>query len=176
MHFDIELKISQQFMLDHFQVQLAHPADDRLTGLFVFDSAESWVLPLEHFQDVTQLFAFGRVLGLDCHADDRIGEQDRFEQDRVIRFAKRITGDAKPWTDHANDITSASGRNLFAPISLNMPQLSGVFFFVFARIVHATVGLELARINPHKAHVAMLVGQDLEDQSTKRFVRVRLAC
>ena len=73
-HAHVQVEIAQQPMLDDFQVQLAHAADQRLAGLFVFRGAEGRILPLHHLQHVGKLLALGRSLRLDGHRDDRLGE------------------------------------------------------------------------------------------------------
>ena len=58
---DVQPEVAEQAVLDHFQVQLAHAADERLAGLLVFAGAEGGVLPLHHLQHVGQLLALGRA-------------------------------------------------------------------------------------------------------------------
>ena len=60
MDLDVEVEVAQQAMLDDFQVQLAHAADERLAGFLAFDGAERGILPLQHVQRVGQLLALGR--------------------------------------------------------------------------------------------------------------------
>ena len=44
----VQLKVAQQAVLDHFQVQLAHAADQRLAGFRILVGAERRVLLAEH--------------------------------------------------------------------------------------------------------------------------------
>ena len=155
----IEIEIAQQAVLDDFEVQLAHAADDRLAGLLVFVGAERRILPLHHLEHFAELLALQRGLGLDGHRDHRFGKLDRLEQNRLGGVAKRVAGDRNPRADHADDVARLGRGNLLAAVGLDMPKLGGVFLLVFARIENAAIGLQPAGINPHVVQIAMLVGQ-----------------
>ena len=101
-------------MLDHFQVQLAHAADQGLAGFLVFAGTEGRVLPLHHLEHVGELLALGRAFRLDGHGDDRLGEVDRFQQDRLMGVAQRVAGYRVPQADDADDVASLDFRDLLA--------------------------------------------------------------
>ena len=100
----VQLEVAQQAVLDHLQVQLAHAADERLARLFVLAGGERGVLLAEHLERVGQLLLVGRALRLDGHRDDRLGELDRLQQDRLAGVAERVAGDRVAQADDADDV------------------------------------------------------------------------
>ena len=172
---DVQLEVAQQPVLDHFQVQLAHAADERLAGLLVFAGAEGRVLPLHHLQHVGQLLALGRGLRLDGHRDDGFGEGDRFQQDRLLRVAERVAGDRVAQADDADDVAGRDRLDLLAAVGLDPPQLRHVFLLVLAGVVDAAVGLQRAGIDADVVQIAVPVGLNLEHQAAERLVGVGLA-
>ena len=100
----VEIEVAQQPMLDHFQVQLAHAADQRLARL-AFSLARNVGSCLRSMLEcLAQLLAVVGALRLDRHRDDRLGKLDRFEQDRLAGVAQRVAGDRVAEADHADDV------------------------------------------------------------------------
>src|SRR3989454_256732 len=69
----VDLELPLHALDEHFQVQLAHPADDGLRGLGVRVHAEGGVLFGELLEREAQLVLVGLGLGLDRHRDHRLG-------------------------------------------------------------------------------------------------------
>ena len=88
----VDLVVARQPQLEDLQVQLAHAGDDRLAGLLVVVRLERRVLAAEVGQGLAQLVLVGGRLGLDRHADDRLGERRLLEDDRVVQVAERVAG------------------------------------------------------------------------------------
>ena len=174
-HPHVQPVVAQQPVLDHFQVQLAHAADERLAGLFVFPGVEGGVLPLHHLQHVGQLLPLGRRFRLDGHGNDRIGKGDRLQEDRLAGVAERVAGDAVVQADDADDVARLDRVDLLAVVGLDAPELRDIFLLVLAGIIDAAVGLELAGVDPQVMQIAVAVGLNLEDQPAKGLGRVRLA-
>ena len=162
-------------MLDDFQVQLAHAADQRLAGLFVLVRAERRILPLHHLQHVGQLLALGRVSGSiaiemtvsgNSIVSSRIGSAASHSVSPVIECRRPMMPTMSP---------ASTLVDLLAAVGLDVPQLGDVFLLVLAGIERPAVGLELAGVDAHVVQVAVLVGVDLEHQPAKRLVERRLA-
>ncbi len=70
---------------EHFQVQLAHPGDLDLAGLFVGAHLEGGVLFGEAPERDRHLLLVDLGLGLHCDLDDGLGEHDRLQAHRARR-------------------------------------------------------------------------------------------
>ena len=103
------------------------------------------------------------------------GKGDRLQQDRLLRVAEGVAGDAVAQADDADDVARLDRFHLLAVVGLDAPELGDVFLLVLARIQHAAVGLQPAGIDADVVQVAVPVGLDLEDQAGKRLRR-RRAC
>src|ERR687884_454495 len=80
----VDAVLAHQPVDDHLQVQLAHAGDDRLAGLGVGVDPEGGVLIGQLAQADAHLVLVLLGLGLDGHPDDRLGEDDRLQHDRVL--------------------------------------------------------------------------------------------
>ena len=83
----IDLELAQQAVDDDFEMQLAHPGDQRLRSFPVDADAERRIFFRELLQRLAELLLIGLGLGLDRDLDDRIGELDSFQHDRLGRIA-----------------------------------------------------------------------------------------
>ena len=87
---DVQFEVTFDPVLEDFQVQLAHARDQGLAGLLVDPEGEGRVFARQRTQGLGEFPLVGRADGLDRHADDRFGELDPFEQDRVGSVAERV--------------------------------------------------------------------------------------
>ena len=85
---DLEAEIALHAVPLHFQVQRAHAVHEHLAGVLVDLHDEGRVFALQLVEDVGQLVLVGARFRLDPLADDRFGERDRLQQDRVLRLAQ----------------------------------------------------------------------------------------
>src|SRR5207247_1916141 len=69
-----DFEFAEQAVADDLQMQLAHAGDDELAGLFVGETAESWIFLSEALQAFTHFFAISLGLRLNRHRDDRLRE------------------------------------------------------------------------------------------------------
>jgi hypothetical protein len=106
-HFNVQPKIAQQAVLNHFQMQFAHTADERLAGFWILLGPERWILLAQHGERFAQLFAVVRTLRLDRHRDNRFRKLDRRQQNRLPRVAQRVAGDRVAQADDAHDVARA---------------------------------------------------------------------
>ena len=124
---------------------------------------------------VAELLAVVGAFRLDRHRDDRLGKFDRLQQNRLAGVAERVAGDRLAQPDHADDVAGPGLVDLlFFLRRVNPPQLRDVFLLVLARVQHARVRLERARVDPHPRQVARLVRQHLEHQPAERLLRIGL--
>src|SRR3990170_5411917 len=74
-----DVEFAQQTIDDNFQVQLAHPRDDRLTGLLVGANFERRIFGGELLQRQPELFLVGFTFRFDGDGDYRIRKIDGFQ-------------------------------------------------------------------------------------------------
>ena len=91
-----DLELADHAIHEDVEVQLAHAGDAGLAALLVRVDAEGGVLLGQALQGESQLVLVGLGLGLDGDFDDRLREDDRLEDDRVVRVAQRVAGDSSP--------------------------------------------------------------------------------
>ena len=127
-------------MFDHLQVQLAHAADERLAGFFVFAGVKGGVLPLHHLQHVGQLLSLGGRSGsmaMEITVSGKVIDSSRMGCGR----AQGVAGHRMAKADQADDVAGLDQLDLLAVVGLDAPELGDVFLLVLARIVDAAVGL-----------------------------------
>ena len=84
----VDLELAQHAVDEHLEVQLAHAGDDRLAGLLVGADLEGRVLLGERLEGLAHLVLVGLGLRLDGDVDDRLGELELLEHDRVGRVGR----------------------------------------------------------------------------------------
>src|SRR5690606_37591257 len=88
----VDLELATKAVDDDLEMELAHPADDRLTRLLVRVDAERRVLLRKLREPRGQLVLVSLRLRLDRHRDDRLRERHRLEDDWIVGIAERVTG------------------------------------------------------------------------------------
>ena len=119
----VQVEIAQQPVLDDFQVQLAHAADQRLAGFLVFLARKVGSCRFIISSTSASFLRSVERLRLDRHRDDRLGKLDRFQQDRMLRIAQRVAGDRVPQADDADDV---AGDRRWAPARGGRPECARV--------------------------------------------------
>src|SRR5262249_4702631 len=89
-HVDLQLEITDHPVLEDLQVQLPHAGDQRLAGLLVDPELERRILARQGVQGLGELPFIRRAHRLDRHADDRLGELDPLQEDRVRAVAEGV--------------------------------------------------------------------------------------
>ena len=92
-------------------MELAHAGDDRLAGLLVGADLEGRVFLGEREERLAQLVLVGLGLGLDGDVDDRLGELDVLEHDRLARVGtacRRCVVFLKPMPATMSPVNTAS--------------------------------------------------------------------
>ena len=83
----VDFELAQHPIDDDLEMQLAHPGDQRLRSFPVDADPERRIFFGQLLQRLAELFLVGLGLGLDRDLNDRIGELDRFQHDRLGRIA-----------------------------------------------------------------------------------------
>ncbi|GBD36960.1 hypothetical protein HRbin36_02089 [bacterium HR36] len=133
---EFELKIPAEFVDGHFQVQLAHAAQDQFAGFGISTRPQGGIIAHQSAQGLGQ-FAFismlARPQGL---ADNRLGETDFFENHRGGGIAQRMTGGRvfQPYQRH--NFASTGGIALLAARAHDLVNVADPFGFLAAGVVH----------------------------------------
>ena len=114
---------------DDFQVQLTHTRDDGLAGFVVNTDAEGWVFFGQALQGDAHLFLVGLGLWLDSDRYWRIWEGNAFENNWVVRVAKRITGSSAFKADDGGNVTGTDFGDVFTLIGLQTDNTANALFF-----------------------------------------------
>ena len=167
-HVGFDLELTQQTVNDDLQVQLAHAGDDGLTGLLVGVGLEGGVLLSQLGQGDAHLLVAGLGLGLDGHADDRLGELHRLEDDGVVLVAQGVAGGGILQAHNSRDIACVAAVDVLAVVGVHLQDTAHALAAVLHRVVDGGACLDLARVNAEVCQLADEgVGSDLEGQSSE---------
>ena len=128
--FDLEL--AQHAVDEHFEVQLAHAADDRLAGLFVGVDLERGVFLGQRLQRLAHLVLVGLGLGLDRDVDDRLREVERLEDDRLLLVAQRVTGGRLLHADDRDDVARVRRVAILAVVGVHLKDATDALLAILA--------------------------------------------
>ena len=166
--FDLEL--TQQTVDDDLQMELAHAGDDGLAGLFVGPGLEGRVLFRQLGQRDAHLLGTGLGLGLDGHADDRVGEVHALENDRVLFVAQGIAGGGVLQADSRSDIARIDGLDILTVVGVHLQDAADTLVLILDRVVDGGAGVQRAGVDTEEAQLADIgVGHDLERQGGERL-------
>ena len=87
----LNLEFTQKSVNDYFEVQLAHSGDNGLTGFLIGVALEGRVFLGKLGEGKSHLLLTGLGLGLNSHADNRLGEVHRFKYYRMLLVAQCVT-------------------------------------------------------------------------------------
>ena len=169
----LHVELAEHPVLDDVQMQLAHAGDDRLTRFLVRCHAERRVFLGEPLQRHRHLVAVGLAVRLDRHRDDRLGERDRFEQDRMLFVANRVAGGDVLQADQRADVAGVTNINVLAVIGVHLQQAADALAFVVARVVDRRAFRDPPGIDPEENQFAdVRITPNLERQRAERAVVV----
>ena len=176
-HVGVHDELAQHPVDEHLEVELAHARDDRLAGLLVGADPEGRVLLGQGEQGLAQLVLVGLGLGLDGHVDDRLGELERLEQDRVVRVAQGVAGGGLLEAHRGHDVAGEDGVVVLAVVGVHLQDAADPL--LAASLVELTTVDALgqgARVDPQVGELADVgVGHDLEGQGGEGLGVVGLA-
>ena len=171
-HVRVHAVVLEQPVLDHFQVQFAHAADDELGGFRVVADFEGRIFAGQLCERRGELLAVGLRARFDRHAHDRRGELHRFEQDGSRRLAERVAGHRVAQAAERDDFAGAGfSRLLFFAVGHHLVDVPDDFLAVAARVVQAPARAEEAGIHADIDEFVVAVRRDLERDRRQRLVR-----
>src|SRR6202007_2084599 len=83
-HIGVDLVLALHAVHKNFEVQLTHAANDRLARILVRTNLERGIFIGQLRQRDTHLLLIGLGLWLDRNRDNRLGEDDRTERNRMM--------------------------------------------------------------------------------------------
>ena len=163
-----DLELADHAVHQDVQVQLAHAGDAGLAALLVRVDAEGGVFLGETLESQRQLVLVGLGLGLDGDFDDRLGEDDRLEDDRVIRLAERVAGEAFLQPDGGRDVAGVDRLDLLAMVGVHLEDAADPLLLALRGVEDVGPGIERARVDPEVGELAdVRIRRDLEDQGAE---------
>ena len=157
-------------------MQLAHAADDRLAGVFVTMYAERWVFLGQRLQGTRELVLVGLGLRLDRHVDDRLGEVQALQDDRVVLVAEGVAGGRVLEPDQSDDVAGISDVVRLTMVGVHLDDPPDAFLAVACRVEDRVALGEHARIDAGEDELAeVLVSHDLERKGRKGLLVVSQA-
>src|SRR2546430_2135185 len=161
----VDLELPLHAIDDDLEVQLAHPADDRLRGLGVGVHAEGGVFFGELLEGDGQLVLVGLGLGLDGDRDHGLGEPHRLEDDRMVRVTQRVARLRVLEPDGRGDVARAHLFELLALVGVHLQQAPDALPAILGAVVHVRAGVQHARIDAEEGQLPDVgVGHDLEGE------------
>ena len=116
----LHLELAQHAVDEHLEVQLAHAGDAGLARLLVGADAEGRVLLGQALEGDRHLVLVGLRLRLDGELDDRLGEGDRLEDDRLVLGGQRVAGGRVLQPDRGGDVAGADLVDLLAVVGVHL--------------------------------------------------------
>ena len=169
----VDLELAAQAVDDDLQVQLAHAGDDGLAGLVVGVDLEGRVLLGELGQAHGHLVLLGLGLGLNGNGDDRRGELDGLEDDRVLLVAEGLAGGGVLEADAGDDVTGGAGVTVNALVGVHLEDAAQTLAVVLDRVVDVGARLGLTGVDADVGELADVgVGHDLEGEGREGLLRV----
>ena len=148
-----------------FEVQLAHTADDRLSGVLIHAHGEGRVLLGEAGQRIHQLVLIILGLGLHGHRDDGFGELDVFQGDRMSFVGKTVAGMNLLHAHEGDDIAGLHALQLLLLVGVHEQDFGDALAFAGGHVPDGCAGLEGAGIYFDEGEFADIrVGGDFEGE------------
>ena len=167
----LDLEFAKQTVNDDLEVEFAHPGDDRLTRFLVGVGAEGRILLCELGEGDAHLFLTRFGLGLDGDADNRLREDHRFKDDRVLLVAERVARGGGFHADDRRDVARVDGVDIGSVVCVHHQDPPETLVLVLGRVVDLAALGQGAGVNPEEAKFSDVgVGHDLERECRERFV------
>src|SRR5438093_8673474 len=134
--------------------------------------AEGRVLLGEPREGERHLLLVRLRLGLDGDLDDRLGELDGLEDDRLLRIAKGIAGERLLQTDRGGDVAGGDLVHLLTMVRVHEEDARDPLLAVLRRAEDGVAGSEYARVDAKERELPDEgVAHDLERERAEGIVR-----
>ena len=172
----LHLELAEQTVHDDLQVQLAHTGDDGLTRLLVRVGTEGGVLLGQLGQGNAHLLLAGLGLGLDGHADHRLGELHGLQDNGILLIAQRVAGGGVLQTHHGGDVAGVDGLDVLAVIGVHLQDAAHTLALALGGIEDGGARGQRTGVHAEEAQTAHIgVSHDLKGQRGEGLVVGRLA-
>ena len=152
-------------------MKLTHAGDDRLTGFFIGIGFERRVFLGELRQCDAHLLLTCLRLRLDGHADNRLGEFHRLEDDRMVHVAERIAGRRVLQTHDGGDVAGIDAVDVLAVVCVHQQDAAHTLTDIFVGVEHRFAGFQLAGIDPEECQLSYeRVSHNLECKRCERLI------
>ena len=138
----IDVELAPEPVDDDVEVQLAHPRDDGLPGLFVETDDERRILVRQLAQTAAQLVLVGLGLRLNGDADHGGREADLLEHHRMIRVADGVPGGGVLEADHGDDVARVRGFHVLAVVGVHLQHPPDALLAILRRVEHVGSAVE----------------------------------
>src|SRR5260370_39053412 len=118
----LHAKFAQHAIANHFEMQFAHPGNQRLSRIRIGVHAEGGIFLREFAERVPELILIRLGLGLDSHGDDRSRELVRLQNDRLLLVAKRVARGHTLQAYAGRNIARLDGIDLFALVCMHAQE------------------------------------------------------
>ena len=170
-HVCLDLKLTQQTVNNNLQMQLAHTSNDGLAGFFIGVGLEGRILFGQLCQRDAHLLVASLGLGLNCNANNGLGELHGLQNDGMILIAQSITSGGVLQTNNSSDITCVAAVDILAVIGVHLQDAAHTLLVVLHGIVDGSTSLNLTGVDTEVCQLTnKRVGSDLESQSCEGSV------
>ena len=164
----LHLELPQHAVDKDLQVQFAHAGDHGLVGLRIGGDPEGGILLRKGLQGLAEFFHVALGLGLHGDRDDRFGDEQGLEDDRVGVDTERVAGGGVLEAEHRTEVAGPQFIHLLALVGLEQNQTGDAFLLVLGGVQHIAALLQDAAVHAHEGELAVGVGHYLEGQGAER--------
>ena len=135
-HIRLHAEFAHHAVHDDFQMQLAHPGDQSLAGVWLRVHAERGIFLRQLRQRIAHLFLIRLGLRLDGHGNYRGRKFDGFQNDRLFFIAERVARGAVFQAHAGGDVASVDGFDFFAFVRVHAQQSADAVARLFRRVIN----------------------------------------
>src|SRR5258707_1239720 len=175
-HVCLNLKLAEEPIYNHFQVQFTHTINDGLAGFYIGMQLESRILLRQLIQRNCHFILVSTCPWLDGDLNDRLWKDDRLQDDRMLSIAQCIAREGVAQAYGSTNVTRTDFIDILAMIRVHTQQAPDTFRLILGAILNSRTFRQRTRIDtqirqaPNKR-----IRNNLEDQRTKRCRIIYLA-
>jgi hypothetical protein len=130
----LDLELPLEAVDEDVEVKFAHALHDGLTAFEVGLHAEGRVFGGQTLQTLGHLLLVVLRLGLDRDLDHRVGEGHRFQNDRLLLVAERVTRGGFLQTGKRDDVAREGLFDLFAVVGVHHHHATDALLLALGRV------------------------------------------